>query len=1092
MSTGRQCAIRLDSQILHGLVAGEVFGPGSSTSGRSSAPRFMSRICMMFILAAVFVGVLGLPASAQTPDTRRYVATPLTTFELVGDDAMSMPTAVTVDPSGMVYVVDGVNNRIVVFSPDGAVADQITTVGDQQLTVPISAKADRQGRLWIADSGHHRVLVRSADGTLERIIVLPVGIAGEAPDITDLALDPRGSLLWLADNDRHLLLRYDLATAATAAFGSIGESLGEFHYPFMLDIAPNGDVAVTDVVNGRAQILTTEGVPAVGVGTYGVQMGQLYRPKGLVWDADENIWISDSVLNVVQIFAGGGRPLDVLGEKNDQLLRFDLPMGLAFDTAGDLYVVELGANRVRKFSIEKRPVPSPIQTTRGASATVGQQSRTCTICHLEWIPPLVDNEPTQLLDVPDNPAEHPYVSQSKVCLSCHDGSVGDSRRRVWIEHGHRTGIKPPPSIKVPDHLPLDDGKIACRTCHSAHGSSEPRKTLEEIIFLRTGSDPSELCIQCHTDLTTGSMHGTHPLGKMDRPIPEELIKFGALTGKDKSVLSCLVCHEGHGSQDDLMLVTGAGRNELCLICHEKMRPGMFREHEISPHPLLPELTTVQLTAVRDVGAKTGPRGELICLSCHKMHHAQSKRYILAFGDVNSEICLRCHEDKNSVANTSHDLRVNFPDVTNIHGMTATEAGPCGSCHLFHNYARPIEPNSIDRSGQCTTCHQEHRCAAGKQLGPLNHPGINCVDCHDPHNPRYGDFLKTPTNELCISCHVGQAALLKGPHDVTSAVGGSAWPAAAAETHDACLACHRPHGTELTGLFRVPLDQDATGSEAACLACHADARPGSSGKIAFVHPRQMNGLVPVPGGDLPLEQLAGGGQQIACGTCHDPHRDPALAGHLLRGAGPEAAEEQCLTCHRQLASVHTIGAAKKRLLAAGFEAEGCRPCHVVHADSSTVEARFLWPRILRDFERSEPAESIADDYCVTCHRDGGPVAPPAIASHPPTLMFNPALPAQAGYLPLFDTRGEVDSHGTITCRTCHLPHGRSSPAELVSESPRINDRELRARMWHLRTYEAESVCTTCHGFDGLRRFMYFHDQKRRGGPLELPDSRRPPR
>jgi hypothetical protein len=52
-----------------------------------------------------------------------------------------------------------------------------------------------------------------------------------------------------------------------------------------------------------------------------------------------------------------------------------------------------------------------------------------------------------------------------------------------------------------------------------------------------------------------------------------------------------------------------------------------------------------------------------------------------------------------------------------------------------------------------------------------------------------------------------------------------------------------------------------------------------------------------------------------------------------------------------------------------------------------------------------------------------------------------------------------------------------------DMPVLTARELRARKWHLRSFAAENVCTTCHGFDALRRFMYFHDPQRRGGPIE---------
>ena len=1018
---------------------------------------------------------------SKSSPKRRYLATELMSFELAGVNTLFMPTDVAVAPDGTVFVVDGVNDRIVQFNPDGTLRGEIRTVGAEQLSMPISAMADAQGRLWIADNGHHRILLRAEDGKLERIITPPQGTAEDLPDITNLALSSDGRILWIVDNDHHRLLRFDLETEEAKAIGELGESLGQFHYPFMLDVTPVGDVIVTDVLNGRAQIFNAAGVPVGSVGTYGVDLGQLYRPKGVALDADGNVWITDGDLNVIQIFAPGGQLLGVLGDKDGQLLRFAAPMGLTFDSSGCLYVVELRRNRVRKLRITNTKAEPPVLAPRQSYATIGQQARSCTICHLEWMKPLVDYQSTELMEVPDNPREHPFVSRSELCLGCHDGSVGDSRRRVWIRHGHQIGIEPPPTTNVPEHLPLVEGRIACRTCHSAHGLAEPRPTFEDIVFLRVESAPSELCVQCHTNYAAGISSKRHPLGKMERPIPQQLIDAGALIDKDKYALTCLVCHEGHGSQGDLMLVAGADENELCLCCHEQMRPGMFREHEVPPHPVGPLLNQEQIAAVHAVGAKLGPKGELICLSCHKMHDAESNRYILAFKDTESDVCLHCHLDKQNVNGTSHDLRTNFPDETNTHGLSVTEGGPCSSCHLFHNYARPLENHPIDPRGQCITCHQADRCGKAKLTSSVNHPKEYCIACHDPHNPLFGNYLVEPATKLCLKCHKEQAGLVRGPHDVTHNKNNLAWPAAAAKTEDTCLACHRPHGDQQTGLYRVAPLKSVDGVDGICLSCHPDAKSDADSKHALVHTTQVKVL---PKQDkLPLIKSANDGYKVTCHTCHDPHRNLAEAPHLLRGEGIATSEELCLTCHPQVASIHTIGEAKERLQAAGFEADACKPCHLVHTYPQAIEDRYLWPKQLSAYPRLDRQISIADYYCVACHRTEGPVTPPATAFHPEVLMFNTTPPGEPGYFPLFDDQGMVNPQGSIACRTCHLTHGRTVPMEVQKTAEIMPARELRARKYHVRTFGATTVCNTCHGFNALRRFMYFHDPARRGGPIE---------
>jgi predicted CXXCH cytochrome family protein len=220
-------------------------------------------------------------------------------------------------------------------------------------------------------------------------------------------------------------------------------------------------------------------------------------------------------------------------------------------------------------------------------------------------------------------------------------------------------------------------------------------------------------------------------------------------------------------------------------------------------------------------------------------------------------------------------------------------------------------------------------------------------------------------------------------------------------------------------------------------------------------------------------------RIACKTCHDPH--VAAPDGLLRLASGTAPEQLCLTCHGTLANIRNIGHAETYLRTAGLEAEQCGPCHQVHGGPDAVEAHMLWPKRLS--AAAGAAVTGVDRHCAACHRAGGPAPAPAIATHPEAEMFNPAAPGTPAHLPLFNAAGEVDPAGRIACHTCHLTHGRSEPVPLPAGADAVSARELRARVWHIRPFHPANVCTTCHGADALRRFMYFHDATRRGGPIE---------
>src|ERR1041384_3737729 len=121
-------------------------------------------------------------------------------------------------------------------------------------------------------------------------------------------------------------------------------------------------------------------------------------------------------------------------------------MGMAFDDEGCLYVVELRADCVRKVRLSRTPRVVPAQAAPRTRTGSGQQARACTICHLEWLPPFSEGRDSGLMARPAGSADDPVVARGETCLSCHNGSVADSRQRVWEKHGHRTGITPPESM----------------------------------------------------------------------------------------------------------------------------------------------------------------------------------------------------------------------------------------------------------------------------------------------------------------------------------------------------------------------------------------------------------------------------------------------------------------------------------------------------------------------------------------------------------------------------------------------------------------------------------------------------------------------
>lgn len=106
-------------------------------------------------------------------------------------------------------------------------------------------------------------------------------------------------------------------------------------------------------------------------------------------------------------------------------------------------------------------------------------------------------------------------------------------------------------------------------------------------------------------------------------------------------------------------------------------------------------------------------------------------------------CSDCHDKEKQDGLVKPKLQLCFechPDIvsgTYQHGPAAV--GDCLSCHMPHtaNFAPLLK---LDRSGICSSCHQEKRLAVVLHDSAAK-KGLACPDCHDPHGGNALFFIK---------------------------------------------------------------------------------------------------------------------------------------------------------------------------------------------------------------------------------------------------------------------------------------------------------------------------------------------------------------
>lgn len=632
------------------------------------------------------------------------------------------------------------------------------------------------------------------------------------------------------------------------------------------------------------------------------------------------------------------------------------------------------------------------------------------------------------------------------CLTCHQAL------HIAARHARTTNDHP---------------ESHCSACHDPHNQQ-----YGAFLKLPIG----ELCVDCHIGYEQGLPGGMHPLGALSGDLPAPLVEAGAPPLNEAHQLTCVVCHDTHEASHPALLRLAVSDNSLCLTCHEDTLRNLSHTGQLPRHGQRPVLSETQQRQVAAWGRPVGAGGELLCVSCHKMHGSQPGAPLVTFAPQYGEACLGCHAAQATVLGTTHDLLVRFPDLPNAAGLTPRAAGTCSTCHRAHGPAREPGVTAADPAGACTTCHRIEGLAASFPVDGATHPDTACIDCHDPHSRTPAAYLRAPEPDLCAACHMNQMRLQGGPHDRTATATG--WEHAPTNRVAVCLSCHVPHGGERPDLFRVATGQSLGMHDEVCLACHATEGWGAQSSLAALHPRDVqpeHGHVDVA--LVPTDEA--GRQRLGCRTCHDPH-GAAQPRHLARVAPGEPTETLCLHCHKDKELMRLTGHAPGVLAASGFDTDSCKPCHAMHAAPDAVYGDALSPRYLQ--EKCDIA-GLGHEGCVpclACHHAGGPAPVRDVFTHPEVVNFNLFKPEDPGYMPLFAASGKVDPSGQITCRTCHLSHGRVDLLELVAQEQTLQPEQLEGLRAQVRRFATPNICTNCHGDAGRVKYLFFHNAARRAG------------
>jgi DNA-binding beta-propeller fold protein YncE len=222
-----------------------------------------------------------------------------------GSDPFISPISVATDAAGKIYVSDSGRSRIFVFSEKGQF---LTHLGAIDRTESIFKRATgiaidtSHRRLYVVDTLDNRVVVMSLDGrVISRFGQRGVG-PGDFNYPTFIAVAPDGSL-WVTDSLNFRVEHFSADGKFLSAFGRAGTIPGNFARAKGISVDAQGRVYVVEGFNDRVQVYDPQGRLLFIFGSSGAGAGQFFLPTGIALDHQNRIYVADSYNRRVETFS---------------------------------------------------------------------------------------------------------------------------------------------------------------------------------------------------------------------------------------------------------------------------------------------------------------------------------------------------------------------------------------------------------------------------------------------------------------------------------------------------------------------------------------------------------------------------------------------------------------------------------------------------------------------------------------------------------------------------------------------------------------------------------------------------------------------
>jgi predicted CXXCH cytochrome family protein len=471
----------------------------------------------------------------------------------------------------------------------------------------------------------------------------------------------------------------------------------------------------------------------------------------------------------------------------------------------------------------------------------------------------------------------------------------------------------------------------CLSCHD--GSVAPGQTVSFGQLTMSGS--MKAASKFGSDLK-----GSHPFSLrtplVDSPeMKAALAAFPPQTG-DPAVqlvngsVECTTCHQPHFQSIDKVvqqfLVRESSSGTLCLACHDPTRTVSGQVNYLAGWGLSAHATAANTTSNSPPVGGYATVAQNACSGCHMPHNAYGPARLLRGPD--EQDCLSCHNG----ANTQ-------PLAPNVFAQISKGGHPFPAPNNTHDRIEPALLNN-NRHATCVDCHNPHASQTvpafgippGIRASQSSVGGISAGDGTTVLNPAVNQF------ENCFRCHGSSAGKvadttkygylpvrLVAPADPLNVIlqFSASFASSHPVTHDRSSMLAQPSlRAKMLNLDGVTLGRDM-GVRLLCTDCHNsdDNREfggaGASGphgsKFSHILERRYEmSRGPSPGAVIsnlfPNPDLTSNGPYALCGKCHDLSRvlsDTSFSRHSKHVTEVGVSCSVCHTSHGMGATNSTV-------------------------------------------------------------------------------------------------------------------------------------------------------------------------------------------